>query len=116
MDSAIHRGPRVSAWRRRAGPRPQAGRSGWRCANPLRQAAGRACLGGARYVHYVFANPVDGRQSRRSRLTAIALVVVGAVVLSTATVLGLHWATASSRKAPAMAQSGQLGFTKLHRQ
>ena len=64
----------------------------------------------------MFANPVNGRQSPRSRLAAIALVVVGAVVLSTATVLGLHWATASSRKAPAMAQSGQLGFTKLHRQ
>lgn len=64
----------------------------------------------------VFANQVNGRQSPRSRLTAIALVVVGAVVLSTATVLGLHWATASSRKAPAMAQTRGLGFTRLHGQ
>lgn len=70
----------------------------------------------ARYVHYVFANPVNGRQSPRSRLTAIALVVVGAVVLSTATVLGLRWATASSRKVPAMNQVQQTGFTKLDRQ
>ena len=45
---------------------------------------------------------------------AIALVVVGAVVLSTATVLGLHWATVSSRKIPpAMNQAQQTGFTKL---
>jgi cytochrome c biogenesis protein CcmG, thiol:disulfide interchange protein DsbE len=64
----------------------------------------------------VFANPVNGRQSPRSRLTAIALVVVGAVVLSTATVLGLHWAAASSRKAPAIRQVQGLGFTKLNRQ
>lgn len=64
----------------------------------------------------MFANPVNGRQSPRSRLTAIALVVVGAVVLSTATVLGLHWAAASSRKVPAMRQAQGLGFTKLDRQ
>jgi cytochrome c biogenesis protein CcmG/thiol:disulfide interchange protein DsbE len=65
---------------------------------------------------YVFANPVTGRQSPRSKLTAIALVVVGAVVLSTATVLGLHWAAASSRKVPAMKQAQGLGFTKLDRE
>jgi cytochrome c biogenesis protein CcmG/thiol:disulfide interchange protein DsbE len=64
----------------------------------------------------VFANPVNGRQSPRSRLTAIALVVVGAVVLSTATVLGLHWAAASSRKVPDVKQSLQTGFAKLDRQ
>lgn len=63
---------------------------------------------------YVFTNPV--RQSPRSRLIAVALVAVGAVVLSTATVLGLHWATASSRKAPAMRQAQGPGFTKLDRQ
>jgi thiol-disulfide isomerase/thioredoxin len=67
-------------------------------------------------VTSVFANPVNGRQSPRSRLTAIALVVVGAVVLSTATVLGLHWASASSRKMPVMRQAQGLGFTKLDRQ
>jgi cytochrome c biogenesis protein CcmG/thiol:disulfide interchange protein DsbE len=64
----------------------------------------------------VFANPVNGRRSPRSKLTAIALVVVGAVVLSTATVLGLHWATASSRKVPGMQQAQGVGFTKLDRQ
>ena len=64
----------------------------------------------------MFANPVNGRRSPRSKLTAIALVVVGAVVLSTATVLGLHWATASSRKVPTMHQAQGLGFTKLDRQ
>lgn len=69
-----------------------------------------------RYVHYVFPNPVTGRQSPRSRLAAIALVVVGAVVLSTATVLGLHWATVSSRKASAMPQAQEPGFTRLDRQ
>lgn len=76
----------------------------------------RARWGGERYVHYVFVNPVTGRQSPRSRITAIALVAVGAVVLSTVTVLGLHWATASSsRKAPAMRQAQTTGFTKLDR-
>ena len=69
----------------------------------------------------MFPNPATGRQSPRSRLTAIALVVVGAVVLSTATVLGLHWAsvhgaTASPRTVPAMRQAQGLGFTKLDRQ
>lgn len=44
------------------------------------------------------------------------LVAVGAVVLSTVTVLGLHWATASSspHKTPGMRQA-QTGFTKLDR-
>ena len=64
---------------------------------------------------YVFANPVSGDRSPRSKVTAIALVVVGAIVLSTATVLGLHWATASARKQPAMRQAQGLGFTKLNR-
>jgi cytochrome c biogenesis protein CcmG, thiol:disulfide interchange protein DsbE len=41
---------------------------------------------------------------------AIALVVVGAVVLSTATVLGLHWASATPRASSA---NQGLGFTKL---
>lgn len=49
-------------------------------------------------------------------MTGIALVVVGAVVLSTATVLGLHWATASPRKVPTMGQAHEPGFTKLDRQ
>ncbi|HWF80212.1 MAG TPA: TlpA disulfide reductase family protein, partial [Streptosporangiaceae bacterium] len=64
----------------------------------------------------MFANRVNGRRSPRGKLAAIALVVVGAVVLSTATVLGLHWATAPSPKAPAMARTQGLGFTKLDRQ
>ncbi len=64
---------------------------------------------------YVFVDPVSGERSPRGKVTAIALVVVGAVVLSTATVLGLHWATASSRKAPAMQQAQGLGFTKVNR-
>lgn len=46
----------------------------------------------------------------------IAVVVVGAMVLSTATVLGLRWAAASSHKAPAMPQAQEPGFTKLDRQ
>jgi len=42
-------------------------------------------------------------------------VVVGAVVLSTATVLGLHWAAASSRKTPTTQQAQHPGFTKVDR-
>jgi cytochrome c biogenesis protein CcmG/thiol:disulfide interchange protein DsbE len=64
---------------------------------------------------YVFVDPVNGQRSPRGKVTAIALVVVGAVVLSTATVLGLHWATASSRKAPPMGQAQGSGFTRLDR-
>jgi cytochrome c biogenesis protein CcmG, thiol:disulfide interchange protein DsbE len=63
---------------------------------------------------YVFRNPVTGERSRGSKLTAIALVAVGAVVLSTATVLGLHWATASTHKSSGTQGQG-LGFTKLDR-
>jgi cytochrome c biogenesis protein CcmG, thiol:disulfide interchange protein DsbE len=63
----------------------------------------------------VFTNPVTGQRSPRSRLTAIVLVVIGAVVLSTATVLGLHWAAASSRNVPTVQQAQGLGFTKLDR-
>lgn len=58
-------------------------------------------------------NPVTGRQSPRGRLTAILLVVVGAVVLSTATVLGLHWAVAGKR--PGSQQVQEQGFTRLDR-
>jgi peroxiredoxin len=62
----------------------------------------------------VLNNPLTGRQSPRSRLTAIALVIVGAVVLSTATVLGLHWAAAKP-KLSAGPQAQNVGFTKLDR-
>jgi cytochrome c biogenesis protein CcmG/thiol:disulfide interchange protein DsbE len=65
---------------------------------------------------YVFVNPMTGRRSPRSRVVAIALVVVGAVVLSTATVLGLRWATASSHAAPSARQAQSPGFTKLDRE
>jgi cytochrome c biogenesis protein CcmG, thiol:disulfide interchange protein DsbE len=47
-----------------------------------------------------------------NRVTAIALVIVGAVVLSTATVLGLHWAAEKPSPGP---QAQGLGFTKLDR-
>ena len=57
-------------------------------------------------------NPLTGRPSPRSRLTAIAVVIVGAVVLSTATVLGLHWAAAQPRTSASQQAQG-LGFTKL---
>jgi cytochrome c biogenesis protein CcmG, thiol:disulfide interchange protein DsbE len=63
----------------------------------------------------VFVNPVSGERSPRGKVAAIALVIVGAIVLSTATVLGLHWATASSRKATSMPQAQGLGFTRLDR-
>jgi thiol-disulfide isomerase/thioredoxin len=58
----------------------------------------------------VFNNPLTGRKSAGSRAFAIALIVVGAVVLSTATVLGLHWASATS---PATSTTVGVGFTKL---
>lgn len=63
----------------------------------------------------VFVNPVTGQRSPRGKVTAIVLVAIGAVVLSTASVLGLHWATASSRKVPGLQQAQGVGFTKLHR-
>jgi cytochrome c biogenesis protein CcmG, thiol:disulfide interchange protein DsbE len=63
----------------------------------------------------VLNNPLTGQRTPRSRLTAIALVIVGAVVLSTATVLGLHWATAKQPAASSGQQAQGLGFTKLDR-
>lgn len=58
--------------------------------------------------------PRQEPRQQRGRLTGIALVVVGAVVLSTLTVLGLRWEV--SRHAPHHAyQATGLGFTRLHK-
>lgn len=54
-----------------------------------------------------------GRWPPRGRMTAIALVGVGAVVLSTVTVLGLRWATAPHAAAAPRAE--RLGFVRLDR-
>ncbi len=61
----------------------------------------------------MMVNPLTGRATRRSRLFAIALIAVGAVVLSTATVLGIRWASAPRNAAPMSAQG--LGFVRLDR-
>jgi len=58
-------------------------------------------------------NPVTGRQPPRRRLLAILLVAVGAVVLSTATVLGLR--TAFPGRAPSSEQGLNTGFARLDR-
>jgi cytochrome c biogenesis protein CcmG, thiol:disulfide interchange protein DsbE len=64
----------------------------------------------------MMVNPLNGRRSRGSRLFAIALLVVAAVVLSTATVLGLHWASSPSSPKLRSASNGQgTGFVQLHR-
>ncbi len=58
------------------------------------------------------ANPINGRRPPRGRLVGLTLVVVGAVVLSTLTVLGLHWAVGPHAK-QAAGKGRVLGFTKL---
>ena len=58
-------------------------------------------------------NPLTGQRTPRSRLLAITLVILGAVVLSTATVLGLHWAAAKPNPTTAGQQARGLGFSKL---
>jgi cytochrome c biogenesis protein CcmG, thiol:disulfide interchange protein DsbE len=62
----------------------------------------------------MMVNPLNGRASRGSRLFAIALLAVAAIVLSTATVLGLHWAS-SSTKLPTAGQGQGTGFVRMHR-
>lgn len=57
-------------------------------------------------------NPPNDPQSPRRRLSGLTLVVVGAVVLSTLTVLGLRWAVAPHHK-QAASQGTALGFTRL---
>ncbi len=63
----------------------------------------------------MMVNPLTGRRSRGSRLFAIALLIVAAVVLSTATVLGLHWASQSGPKLGTASKSQGVGFVSLHR-
>jgi hypothetical protein len=41
----------------------------------------------------MMVNPLTGRRSTGSRVAAFALIFAAAVVLSTATVLGLRWRT-----------------------
>ncbi len=53
-----------------------------------------------------------GGGRREARLTGITLVAVGAVVLSTLTVLGLRWAVSPQAK-HAASKARVLGFTKL---
>jgi thiol-disulfide isomerase/thioredoxin len=63
----------------------------------------------------VLNNPLTGRQSPRSRVAAIAVVIVGAVVLSTVTVLAVHWAAATPRNSSSGMHAQGIGFTKLDR-
>jgi cytochrome c biogenesis protein CcmG, thiol:disulfide interchange protein DsbE len=61
----------------------------------------------------MMVNPLTGRRSTGSRLVAFALIFAAAVVLSTATVLGLRWAAAPHPKAKANASG--LGFARVSR-
>lgn len=61
----------------------------------------------------VMRSPVTGERTRRSKIMAIALLVVAAVVLSTATVLGARWASQPS--SASQPQGNGLGFVRLDR-